>query len=88
MLLILVTIMGAYISIALKALVSTVFIVALIRIQQEIEPYTEWMNNELELNEMVTGMFTIFCITAIQSEGSTVILINYLIIIAGKLANT
>ena len=60
MLLLIVTVMGAYFSTTLKALAGTVFIIAVVRFQQEMEPYTEWMNNDLELNEMLTGVFTVF----------------------------
>ena len=43
-----------------KVLSTTIVMIAMLRIQQKLEPYKAEENNSLEYNEIMTGCLTIF----------------------------
>jgi hypothetical protein len=75
-LLLCVTIFLSTASINLRALISTIIMITMLRLQKYLSPYKLEQNNILEFNEMTTGAFTIFATMVFAEETQEVAAIN------------
>ena len=55
-----------------------------LRIQKNLQPYNLESNNKLEVNEIVSGTFTIYAIIIFDDREQNVPTINLLVYVAGK----
>ena len=62
---------------------ATIIMVTALKLQQILKPYQLNSNNKLEINEIITGAFTIFASIIFNDEENNVPNIDIIIFIAG-----
>lgn len=69
-------------SINYRALFGSIILIVILRIQLKLKPYKADLNNHLELQEIITGAFTIF--STLIFEESEAAVVNFIIFIISK----
>ena len=63
---------------------ATITMITALQVQKYLKPYKLDSNNKLEMNEIISGTFTIFAIIIFNDDEESVPIINFIVFLAGN----